>query len=524
MAAPRWSAGALGQALPVVIGLGIQAVTAYATLILAGRILGAAEFAGLAALYALLTSVATGLFQPLEQEVARRRGRERETGHRERTLLRRALVFGLSLCLFAVFVALALHGATVRLMGDQPQLLAALCLALPGYALCFVSRGALSGSRRLARYGLQLSVEGIFRLLGLGCLTVLGVHSASAYGWLFGLAPWVAVASSVAGLRPGSLQSPVDRRAIASPGPSTTVTTGSPAVGPAVAPISGPADAGQPRPLVAPLLLLLAGTLAAQLLIGAGPVTAQLFAGPADRARAGAFLAALVVVRLPVILFAAVQPSMLPAMASHAAAGRKAAFVSALRKVLAAMCLLAMATIVGTSALGPWGLTVLFGPDYVLSWGVLLLMGLSVGLFMASGVLGQAVLALGEHRAVAAGGLVGLVGLVLGTALAHDAILKATLGLLVGAGAATATFTTFLMLALRRWHPTPTTGEGPALRGRRRRMRPMMGKKMMGAKMTLASEPQPSPWSSARPGRAVPPARTASARLTERPDVDEEQS
>jgi hypothetical protein len=161
---------------------------------------------------------------------------------------------------------------------------------------------------------------------------------------------------------------------------------------------------------------------------------------------------------------------------------------------------------------------VLFGPDYVLSWGVFLLMGLSVGLFMASGVLGQAVLALGEHRSVAAGWLVGLAGLVLGTALAHDAILKATLGLLVGAGAATATFTALLILALRRWHPTPTTGEGPALQGRRRRMRPMMGETM-----TLAREPQSSPplLGKAGPSRA---AWTVSARPTEWPDVDEEQS
>jgi O-antigen/teichoic acid export membrane protein len=440
MPAPRRSASTLAQALPVVIGLGIQAVTAYATLILAGRILGAAEFAGLAALYTLLASVGTGLFQPLEQEVARRRGQERETGQVERTLLRRALVFGLTLCLFAVLVALGLHGATVRLLGERPQLLAALCVALPGYALCFVCRGALSGRRRLVRYGLQLSVEGTFRLLGLGVLTVVGVHSAAAYGWLFALAPWVAVAVSVAGLRPGSPQSTPDGSVATSP----------------VATL--PANAGRARPLVAPLLLLLASTLAAQLLIGAGPVTAQLFAGAADKARAGAFLAALVVVRLPVILFAAIQPSLLPAMASHVAAGRKAAFTSVLGKVLIAMCFLGVVTVVGTSALGPWGLTVLFGPDYVLPSSVFLLMGLSVGLYMVSGVLGQAILALGEHRFVAAGWLVGLVGLGLGTALADDAILKATLGLLVGAAAVAATFTAILLLALHRWHPAPTIG------------------------------------------------------------------
>jgi O-antigen/teichoic acid export membrane protein len=423
----RRSPGALGQALPVAAGLAVQAVTTYVTLVLAGRILGAAEFGGLAALYVLVSSVATGLFQPLEQEVARRRGRERETGRAERTLLRRAFLFGICLCVLIVGASLVVRGATVRLLGDEPQLLAAFCVSLPGYALCFVIRGGLSGSRRLARYGLQLSVEGAFRLIGLACLAVLEVHSVPAYGWLFGLAPWVALAFSIAGLRPAPTSS---KR-------------------------SGDRDV---HPLVAPLILLLASSLAAQLLIGAGPVTAQLFAGADDKARTGAFLAALLVVRLPVFLFTAVQPSMLPAMAAHAAADRKSAFLSLLAKVFASMGLLALLTTVVTAAIGPWALMLMFGADYVLSWSVFLLLGVSVGLFLASAVLGQAVLALGEHHSVTIGWLTGLFGLALGTALVEDAILKATIGLLVGAAAAAATFTLLLWRPLRRWCPANAEG------------------------------------------------------------------
>ena len=433
---PRRPTGTLGQALPVAIGLGIQAVTAYATLILAGRILGAAQFGGLAALYAVLTSVATGLFQPLEQEVSRRRGRERETRLHDSTLLRRALVFGLFLCALAGAVVLAAHGPATRLLGDKTQLVIAFWVALPGYALCFVSRGALSGSRRLGRYGLQLSAEGAFRLVMLGCLTLIGVRSAAAYGWLFAAAPWVALVVSLMGLRP--------RAARREQAESTE---------PATAPSPPPPVEGRHQPLVAPLLLLLISTLAAQLLIGAGPVSARLFAGPEDQARAGAFLAALVVVRLPVFMFTAVQPSMLPAMAAHVAAGRRAAFRSVLAKVLAAMTVLALATTVGTAALGPWGIRLLFGPGFDLSATVFLLMGLSVGLFMVAGVLGQSLLALGEHRLVTLGWVLGLVGLVAGTALARDAIMRATMGLLVGAGVAALTFGLLLWRALLRWRP-----------------------------------------------------------------------
>ena len=73
------------------VGLGTQALTTYLVLVMAGRALGPAGFAALSSLYFLVTSVATGLFTPLEQEVTRRRGVERARHSWDRTLTRRAL-------------------------------------------------------------------------------------------------------------------------------------------------------------------------------------------------------------------------------------------------------------------------------------------------------------------------------------------------------------------------------------------------------------------------------------------------
>jgi O-antigen/teichoic acid export membrane protein len=294
---------------------------------------------------------------------------------------------------------------------------------------CFVVRGGLSGRGRLYRYGALLSIEGGFRLVALVGLAAFGVRSVTAYGWLFGLAPWVAVGASVVGLR---------RHALA--GRETT----------------GPA-----APLLAPLSLLLVSTLCAQLLIGAGPITGQLFAGSQQTAAAGAFLAALVVVRVPVFLFTAVQPSMLPAMAAHVAAGRVGAFRSLLGKVLAGMGLLAAVVTLVTTAVGPWGLRLLFGPGFDLSWQTFFLTSLSVALFMTASVLGQAVLALGHHRLVALGWLVGLSGLAVGISLASDLVGRATLGLLIGAGAAMLTFAGLVVRSMRRWHPAADPALAP---------------------------------------------------------------
>jgi O-antigen/teichoic acid export membrane protein len=164
-------------------------------------------------------------------------------------------------------------------------------------------------------------------------------------------------------------------------------------------------------------------------------------------------LAALVVVRLPVFLFTAVQPSMLPAMAAHVAAGRVAGFRSVLLRVLRLMGLIATATFVGTTLAGPLVLKVLFGPGYGLSRGEFAIMGFSIALFMIAGVLGQAVLALGRHRLVTAGWVVGLAGLVVGIMLASDLVGRALYGLLIGAAAAAFTFSLLLWRSIRAWEP-----------------------------------------------------------------------
>jgi hypothetical protein len=243
------------------------------------------------------------MFLPVEQEIARRRGHERGRGIFDPTLIRRAVLISMIATVAVCLVALVARPVSLKLLGGDVNLLAALCVALPGYACCYVSRGVFAGTGELGRYGLQLGVEGGFRLAGILGVMLAGWPSAAAVGWLFGAAPWIALAVSLVG-RTGHRP-------------------------PASVPI------GRGRPLVSALGLLLVSSVAAQLLVNAGPVVVQLFATPAERAQAGAFLAALVVVRIPVFLFTAVQPSFLPAMATHAALDRKADFVRLTSRVLA---------------------------------------------------------------------------------------------------------------------------------------------------------------------------------------------
>jgi O-antigen/teichoic acid export membrane protein len=202
---------------------------------------------------------------------------------------------------------------------------------------------------------------------------------------------------------------------------------------------------------VSALGLLLVSSVAAQLLVNAGPLIVQLLATPAERARAGAFLAALVMVRIPVFLFTAVQPSFLPAMATHAATDRKTDFIRLVRRVLTICLALTLVSTIVATALGPLLVRFFFGFPQGLSSATFLAMGLSVGLYLAAMILAQALLGRGKQAWTTAGWLIGLAALLLGTLFASSAVGKATSGFLCGAVAAACTFAVLLAIALRRW-------------------------------------------------------------------------
>lgn len=416
------------SAIPVLAGLLVQALATYLVLVIAGRHLGATGFGWLSALYLLITSMATGLFLPLEQEVARRRGDERGWRIWDDSLLRRALGLGLLAAAAAVAVVLTALPVSLRLLGDDPQLVAALCVALAGYACCFVSRGEFAGRGQMVRYGVQLGVEGGIRLAGAMVLVLAQVHGTAWFGWLFAAAPWVAFGVS------------------AHRWPRPPI---------AQARQRGP---GLPRALG----LLAVSGLASQVLINAGPLVVALLEQPADSALVGVFLAVLVIVRVPVFLFTAVQPSFLPAMAEHAAADRRDGFVRLIRRVLAACTALVALSTLLAAAIGPWVLHLLFGFEQNLSRWTFLQVTLAVGLFLISAVLAQSLLGRGEHAATTVGWMAGLAGLAVGTALGDDPIARASAGFLTGAMVSTVVLGSLLIHALQRWpRATPQLVEAP---------------------------------------------------------------
>jgi O-antigen/teichoic acid export membrane protein len=412
----------------LIVGLVSQAVTTYLVLVLAGRSLGPVGFAALSGLYFLLTSTATGLFTPLEQEVTARRGAERARGSWDATLHSRAMAHGLGAAALAIGCALVAWPATLRALGDQGWLVIAFCLALPGYACWFATRGELAGKGRLGVYGAQLVVDGVVRLIGAVALVLTDHATTAGFGLLFALSPWLAFAVTPRG---GNLQ-PVGRAPLRTP------------------------------PLTRALALLVLSALAAQLLINAGPLVVSLLASGSDRDRVGVYLAVLVVVRVPVYLFTAVQPGFLRALAEHAGGGRRAEFGHLLRVVLGAVSALVVVACVLATTLAPPVVSWLFDFEQQLPRATCLLLTLAVGLFLVATVIAQALIALGHHLWVATGWLLGLVGLAVGTAFGGEVTMRATEGLLTGAVLATAALGALLYRELSRWATTVVETAAPA--------------------------------------------------------------
>ena len=144
---------------------------------------------------------------------------------------------------------------------------------------------------------------------------------------------------------------------------------------------------------VGPLLVSL---LLAQVLINIAVIDVKLLA-PGQAVLAGALLSALVLARIPVMVFASLQASLLPGLAGLAASGDHTGF----RKLLLRGCglVVALSVIWGVPAtlLGPWLIKTFFNAAPVLGDLDFALLSAGTAAYLLALVLGQGVLSLGRH-------------------------------------------------------------------------------------------------------------------------------
>jgi O-antigen/teichoic acid export membrane protein len=400
----------------------VLGITAYLFFIIAGRALGPDRYAELSVLWTLVFIAAPGFMFPLEQEVGRAVSARRAVGIGGTPVVKKAAALGAALALTLAVVTVALSRPILdHLFDGEVLLLVGLVMSVPIYAVVHLSRGALSGSGRFASYGWLLAGEGVLRIIAALALAVAGVKVTGAYGLLIAGAPFVAVTIVMSRERP-----------VMAPGPEAKWSELSEALG-----------------------WLLLGAVLAQGFVNASVPLVKILAGPGEDAVAGQFQAGLIISRVPLFLFQAIQASLLPKLAGLAAEGRLTDFRTGLRRLVAVVVAIGLAATIGGFALGPFVLRVFFGAEFDrLGNADIGYLALASAAFMLAMALSQAIIALHGHAKVALGWTVAIVVLALLTWLSSDdLLLRVELGLVGGALVSVAAMWALLTMQMRKGVP-----------------------------------------------------------------------
>jgi O-antigen/teichoic acid export membrane protein len=287
-------------------------------------------------------------------------------------------------------------------------------LAVVAYAPAHLSRGLCSGMGRFRAYAVVMGADGLVRIVL--CLLLAGI-GVSAVGW-FGLAVAVSPLLGVAavGWR---------KQLVTEPGP--------------------PASWKEVTPNLGWLLL---GSLMAASLVNAGPIATSVLAADSEKGLVTRFGYGVILARIPLFLFQAVQAALLPRLSHLAASGQMDEFVVGFRRLVRVVVAVGVLGVVGAFTLGPLAVEILY--DSTLSRRTLAVLALGSVFYMIGLAMAQAVIALHGHALVALGWTAGMAAFVLSTWLIGGEVFRRVeLSLLIGSGVAMLMFWLALKARLR---------------------------------------------------------------------------
>lgn len=359
----------------VAAGLMVLGLASFAFLSVSGRALGPAGFAPLATLWVIVNAAGPAFFQPLEQELGRAIAHRRAQGDGSRGLfLRGCLLAGALVILIAVALLVFSESLADQVFNGEQALVLALIVGLAGLGAEHLTRGAFAGTEAFSRYGWQLGLDGVLRLVVSAALAVLGVETVGWYGFALAASPVLAVLATA-------------WRLGAATEPQRTEHSW--------------------NELVRAVLVLMVGTALAQFVVNAAPVAASVLAGPEEAARAGVFISVLVLARIPLFLFSAIQAAFLPGLAALIAQDDAPGFRRRLASVLGVVTSLAVAGLVVFVAIGPWLVELFYGSAYRTTRTDIWPLAAGAGLFMIAAALAQTLIALRAYLASVLGWVAG---------------------------------------------------------------------------------------------------------------------
>lgn len=398
--------------LPVGVGLLVAGVASYAFFKIGVKALGEDGFKPISSLWFATFFLAPGFFLPLEQELGRALAHRRGMNQGGRPVVRRVLPLAAGLTTIVCTAILIASGSiTSKFFEGDWVVTAALLVGFISYAPAHLARGICSGHGRFASYGIVLGADGASRIIGCAVLWAAGVTNTGAYAFTVALAPLVGVGIVLAR---GDLKT----------------------------------DHGPPAPWseVTPNLgWLLLGSVFASGLVNAGPIAVDLFKGDAPNTKVTQFSYGVLLGRVPLFLFQAVQAALLPRLARLAVRNEITEFKVGFKKLVMVVLGVGVLGVSGSALLGPIVLKKVYNAD--LSHRTITMLVFGTAVYMVALTIAQAVIALHGHALVALGWGTGMATFVLVTWLgSHDLYLRVEMGLVTSSVASTLVFA----MALRR--------------------------------------------------------------------------
>ena len=337
------------------------------------RTISAAEYAYFGAFWSLALVAGFGVFLPIEQETARLM----QVPDRPRGLLRAALLTAVSLAAVQVVLVAAAAPWLARAFGGHMVSVVAFAVLCVISAGQFVVRGALVGMDRMDRYALIMVLDTLFRVMFAGAVALtIDDPGSSTFAWTLVMAVGLAHAPQLLLL--------ATRR----------VRLGTvPAMGPHTVTVA------EVRRAVTPLLL---GSLCAQLLLNGPPVLIPALAtNEAEITRAGQFIAAFTLARVPLFLVVPLQTALLPILTGLLHSGDRVALRRIMLRLAAGIVGLGVVALPLGYFAGPPLVGLIFGQSYVLGGRDIALLAVGVAAHIGLVLVTQVLVAAVRHRLVA---------------------------------------------------------------------------------------------------------------------------
>ncbi len=396
------------------IGIAATGLLTFAYFSIASHVLSEEAAQRLDVLWSVMFVVISVIYRPVEQLLSRTIAERRAHGHAQHPL-RVPLALQGGFALAFLVVALALNQQLIHQLFDgYTALYWVLVVGTLAYAGSYFARGWLAGHQYFGLFGALVLMESTSRIcfalavaLGLASgqtAVALGIAAAPLLSLVV-----VPAAFARSAKERGAVDAHVDFSDASQP-PAPGAAEVPYTADEADAALAGPGTEGVQEVAAHEALSLSRGgrfalwvsgiMLSEQTLLNASVLTVDALSP--DKALAGIVFNVMLIARAPLQLFQAIQTSLLPHLTGLEAREGHTAFARAIRLTLRAIAAFAAAVALGLLIVGPFVMShILFGQTYTYNRVGLALVGLGMGMHLASGTLNQAALARNRARAAA---------------------------------------------------------------------------------------------------------------------------